>query len=91
MLDYHARDTKIAQKLEKIYSCPSEVLKEVIIKALRTLYHLGVKHAREELDWCQTCLSKGYVDHSGIRPGTHAYDSNGIQRRHSVHVNEDGT
>jgi hypothetical protein len=75
MLDYDARDAKIERKLNEIEYAPPDLAHRVTTKALRALYMLGVKQAREELDWCQSCQSRGYVDHSGIPFGVHVTSS----------------
>src|SRR5690348_11501979 len=63
MLDYDKRDEKITQKIAQIQNASPELREPLLGKALRALHHMGIKQARDELDWCQTCLGRGYYNY----------------------------
>jgi hypothetical protein len=66
MIDYDKRDAKVAQKIEQLQNAPLDQVERLLGKALRTLFHLGLQEARRETEYCQSCLGRGYRDHSGI-------------------------
>jgi hypothetical protein len=81
MLDYDKRDEKITQKIEQIQNAPPELRERLLGKALRALHHMGVKQARDELDWCQTCLGRGYYNYCGLTFGACAPSVKELQKQ----------
>src|SRR3954454_17350694 len=62
-------ERKVGKKFADIRAASPELADKMLIKALRALYWLGVKQARDELDWCQTCQSRGYYETDGLPLG----------------------
>jgi len=69
VLDYDEMERKVGKKFADIRAAPPDIADKVLKKALRALYWLGVKQARLELDWCQTCLGRGYYETDGLPIG----------------------
>jgi hypothetical protein len=69
VLDFDELDRKVGKKFADIRAASPELADKMLIKALRALYWLGVKQARDELDWCQTCQGRGYYETDGLPLG----------------------